>query len=103
MIPVASKRRTRFILPLLYVALAAFTWLDFVRTNHDGLANVWLFAVTLPVTLIDLALGAALGRGSLLMPHGHGYLTDHALYYVPAVAAIAYSLWLLGRFIDRRR
>jgi hypothetical protein len=42
------------------------------------------------------------GRPSFSMPHGHGYLGDHALYYVPAVAVIALSLWWLGRSIDRR-
>jgi hypothetical protein len=91
------------ILPGLYLAFAIYAWADFANTNRDGLANVGLVLVTLPVTLLDLALGSALGRTGVMMPHGHGYLTDHALYYVPAVAATAALLWLLGRAIDRWR
>ena len=37
-----------------------------------------------------------------LLPDGFGYLGNHALYYVPAVAVTAALLWLLGRKIDRR-
>lgn len=102
MIPTAGKRRARFILPGLYLAFALYAWIDFTRTNHDGLANIGLFLVTLPVTLVDLALGAALGRTEVLMPNGHGYLGDHALYYFPAVAVTAALWFLLGRKIDRR-
>jgi hypothetical protein len=36
-----------------------------------------------------------------LLPSGHGYLTDHAIYYVPAVAITAIVLWLFGGLIDR--
>jgi hypothetical protein len=88
-------------LPTLYVAFAVYAWVDFVHINHDGLANVGLFLVTLPVTLIDLLLGILLGRREVLMPHGHGYIGDHALYYFPAVAVTASLFWLLGRAIDR--
>jgi hypothetical protein len=89
-------------LPGLYVLFAIYGWIDFARTNHDGLANIGLFLVTLPVTLIDLAVGSAMGRSEVLMPHGHGYLGDHALYYFPSVAVIALLLWWIGRAIDRR-
>ena len=30
------KRRAQLILPGLYVVFAAFGWIDFVNTNHDG-------------------------------------------------------------------
>jgi hypothetical protein len=90
------------ILPGLYLVFAVYGWVDFMQTSHDGLANVGLFLITLPVTLLALAWGAALGRSGVIMPHGHGYLTDHALYYGPAVAATAALLWLVGRAIDRR-
>ena len=102
MIAGTGKRRARFVLPALYIAFAIYAWVDFANTNHDGLANIGLFLVTFPVTVLDLLLGAVLGRTSVLMPQGHGYLTDHALYYVPAVAVTASLLWLLGRAIDRR-
>ena len=102
MIPGRGKRRARFILPGLYLAFALYAWVDFTHTNRDGLANVGLFLVTLPVTLLDLALGAMLGRSSILMPHGHGYIGDHALYYFPAVAVTALIWWWIGRAIDRR-
>jgi hypothetical protein len=90
-------------LPGLYMAFAIYGWVDFVNTNHDGLANIGLFLITLPVTLLDLILGSMLGRTSVLMPSGHGYLGDHALYYVPAVAVTALLWWLIGRAIDRSK
>ena len=100
--PGGGRRRARFILPGLYLAFAIYAWIDFARTNPDGLANIGLFVVTLPVTLLDLLIGALLGRGEVLMPDGHGYLMDHALYYVPAVAVTAAIFWWIGRAIDRR-
>jgi hypothetical protein len=95
------KRRARLWLPGVYVAFAVYAWADFVNTNHDGLANVGLYLVTLPVTLVELLLGAMLHRNNVLTPQGHGYLMDHALYYAPAVAVTAALFWLLGRAIDR--
>ncbi len=58
--------------------------------------------MTLPVTLLDLLLSSLLGRSGVLMPDGHGYLGDHALYYFPAVAVTAALWWWIGRAIDRR-
>jgi hypothetical protein len=97
----AGIRRVQIILPALYIAFAIYGWIDFVNTNHDGLANLGLFLITLPVTLLDLILGLILGRSNVLTPHGHGYLGDHALYYIPAVAVTAFLWWLIGRTIDR--
>lgn len=88
--------------PLAYLAFAIYAWVDFTRLAHDGLSNVGLFVVTLPVTLVILLVGSLLGRSSMMMPSGHGYLGDHALYYVPAVAVTALLLWWIGRAIDRR-
>jgi hypothetical protein len=87
-------------LPGLYLVFATYAWFDFASINHDGLANVGLFLVTLPVTLA-IELAAAI-FGHSLYPEGHGYLMDHALYYVPASLLTALLHWLLGRAIDRR-
>ena len=100
--PGAGRRRARYILPGVYIAFAVYAWVDFTRTNHDGLANVGLFLVTLPVTLVNLAISAVLGRTGILMPDGHGYLGDHALYYMPAAMITAALWWWIGRAIDRR-
>ena len=103
MVPAARQHRARFILPGLYLALALCGWIDFVRINHDGLANLGLMALTLPVTLIGLLLGALLGQSSfVLLPDSFGYLANHAFYYVPAVAVTALLWWWIGRAFDRR-
>jgi hypothetical protein len=88
-------------LPVPYLAFAVYAWVDFANTNHDGLANVGLFLVTAPVTLVALLVGPAFGAKGMPMPDGHGYLGDHALYYVPAVLVTAALLWLAGRALDR--
>jgi hypothetical protein len=85
---------------LIYLAFAGDAWFDFTRINHDGLANVGLMMVTAPVALVGLLLSE--GGGSELLPGGYGYLTDHAKYYVPAVAITALLLWSLARLIERR-
>lgn len=101
--PAPGKRRARFILPGLYLALALYGWIDFARTAHDGLANLGLMALTLPVTLLGLLLGALLGQSSfILLPDSFGYLANHAFYYVPAVAVTALLWWWIGRAFDRR-
>ena len=86
-------------LVMAYLAFAAYAWWDFTRINHDGLANIGLFLVTAPVAIVDL-ITTANGWGTLL-PEGHGYLTDHALYYVPAVAVTAVLLALIGWALRR--
>jgi hypothetical protein len=88
-------------LPGLYLAFAVYGWVDFARTNPDGLANLGLFLITAPVTVVMLIIGGLLGRQSFPMPSGHGYLGDHAFYYVPAVLVTAVILWFVGRAIDR--
>jgi hypothetical protein len=101
--PGSGKRRARLILPALYIALAVYIWFDFAAAPPDGLANLGLFAVTLPVSMVGLAIGWITGaRDFVLLPHAFGYLTNHALYFVPAAAMTACLVWLLGRAIDRR-
>ena len=95
------RGRVQVGLPLLYLAFATYGWIDFIKTNHDGLANVGLFLITLPVTVVSLILGSLMGQSAMPMPQGHGYLWDHALYYFPAVAVTAVLWWLIGRAIDR--
>ena len=102
-LPGAGPRRARFILPGLYLLLAVYVWVDFTRINRDGLANVGLFLVTAPVSLIGLLIDWIRGSpGFSLMPDSFGYLGNHAIYYGPAVLATAALLFLLGRKIDRR-
>jgi hypothetical protein len=84
---------------MAYLTFAAYAWFDFTRINHDGLANVGLFLMTAPIALVD-AVMTSNGWGSL-QPHGHGYLTDHALYYVPAVAVTALLLGIVASAIVR--
>lgn len=101
--PGTGKRRARFIFLGLYVLLALYVWVDFATAARDGLANVGLFLVTLPVTLIGLLVDWIIGSTKFsLMPDGFGYIGNHAVYYVPAAAITAALMWLLGRKIDRR-
>lgn len=90
------------LVPAAYLVLAIYMWIDFTRIAHDGLANVGLFAVTLPATVIMLIVGGMLGRTAMMLPSGYGYLADTVLYYVPAVALTAALLWWVARAIDRR-
>lgn len=98
-----GKRRWRYILPGLYLLLAIYVWIDFTRLPPDGLANLGLMVVTLPVTLVGLLLGWLIGSTQfILLPAGPSYLAAHAIYYVPAAALTALLLWWIGRAIDRR-
>jgi hypothetical protein len=75
---------------VLYVAFALYAWIDFTRTAHDGLANLGLMLVTLPVTAVGLLLTWALGKaGFVLIPSGMGYYTAHAVYSWPSALLIA--------------
>ena len=101
--PGAGPRRARVILPGLYLALAAYAWFDFATAARDGLANLGLFLVTAPVAAVGLIIDSIVGSKRFsLLPDGFGYLGNHAIYYVPAVAVTAGLLFLLGRKIDRR-
>ena len=98
-----GRRRWRYILPGLYLAFALYVWIDFTRIARDGLANVGLFLVTLPVALVGWLLSWLAGSSRfVLLPAGPGYLAAHAIYYVPAAALTALLFWWLGRALDRR-
>ena len=95
--------RARFIVPATYLAFAAYAWIDFVRTNPDGLANVGLYLVTLPVALVGVALTEATGGGSfVLQPSGFGYYGNHAFYYWPSVLVTACLLYWITAVLGRR-
>jgi hypothetical protein len=94
----------RLILPGIYLLFAAYIWWDFTRIAHDGLANMGLMLATAPVAIVGLIIDAIVGSKSFsLLPTGNGYLTDHALYYVPAAGVTGLLFWWIGRAIDRRR
>ena|SRR5688572_13921276 len=94
----------KFIVPVAYFVLAVFAWVDFVRTNPDGLANLGLMLVTFPITALGLLLGWVLDReGFVLLPSGFGYIEDHALYYWPSVLLIALGLCWIGMVLGERR
>jgi hypothetical protein len=94
----------KFIAPATYLLLAAYVWLDFVRTNPDGLANLGLMLMTFPIVALGLLVGWALGQESfVLLPSGFGYLGDHALYYWPSVLLIAIGLYWIGTAVGKRR
>ena len=83
----------------LYLAFAALIWVDFARANPDGFANVGLILAVLPISLLGIALTIFADKPDFpFIPDCCGYLTDHALFYVPSVAIIAGSiLWLTRR------
>jgi hypothetical protein len=101
---VERPMRWSIILPGIYCSIAALAWIDFARLPPDGLANVGLMLVVLPVTLLDLALRGLLGLArSPFLPSQLGYYAAHAVFFAGSVTVIALALFLLGRWIDRRR
>ena len=92
----------KYIPPALYLAFALYAWIDFTRTAHDGLANLGLMVVTLPVTALGLLLTWALGRtGFVLIPSGLGYYTAHAIYFWPSALVIAALLYAICSWFSR--
>ena len=69
----------------LYLAFAALIWVDFARANPDGFANVGLILAVLPISLLGIALTIFADKPDFpFIPDCCGYVTDHALFYVPA-------------------
>ena len=96
--------KLRLLLPGAYALIALCAWIDFARLPPDGLANLGLMLVVLPVTLLDLALRPAEASGSsLFIPDRWGYYPDHAIFFGVSVAVITTALFALGLWIDRRR
>jgi hypothetical protein len=96
--------RLKLVLPGLYLGWALYVWIDFIRLPPDGLANLGLMLVTLPVTIAGLLLTWLLGATSfVLLPDGLGYYATHAAYYWPSVGLIAAALYWLCAILSRRR
>lgn len=96
--------KLKLVLPAIYCAIALVAWLDFVRPPPDGLANIGLMLVVLPITILDIALRpASAPESSLFMPDQLGYYWDHAVFFLISVSLIACVLWWLGRLLDKRR
>src|SRR5215207_5881360 len=95
--------RLKFVLPGAYLALALYAWLDFLRLPPDGLANVGLMLVTLPVTLFGLFLTWVIGssRGFVLLPESLGYYASHAVYFWPSVVLIVALLYWMCSALGR--
>jgi hypothetical protein len=94
----------KLVLPALYIAVALLAWLDFARLPPDGLANLGLMLVVMPITALDIALRPANSPGhSILMPDRFGYYGNHAVFFAVSVLVIATLLWIVGAAIDRHR
>ncbi len=95
--------RWKYALPALYLALALYAWIDFTRLPPDGLANLGLGLVTLPITVLGLLLTSALGKtGFVLLPSGLGYYIAHAVYFWPSALLITALLYGIGSYLSRR-
>ena len=90
----------KFLVPAIYLGLAIYVWIDFMQMPPDGLANVGLMIVTLPITLAGLLLTWAAGETNfVLLPDGLGYYRSHAAYFWPSVGLITAALyWLCAAF-----
>jgi hypothetical protein len=86
----------KFTVPALYIAGAMVVWLAFVRTNPDGLANIWIAVYTFPIFIIGtFVLGGE-------FPYTPGrYYPAHALYFWPSVAILAFALFLIFHVLQR--
>ena len=95
--------KLRFAFPAVYAAVALLAWINFSQLPPDGLANVGLMLVVLPITLLDLVLRPKDSpSSSVLMPDSFGYYGDHAVYFGTSVLIIGILLSWLGSWVDRR-
>lgn len=96
-------RNLKLWLPLIYLAIALVTWIDFVRLPPDGLASVGLWLVVFPVMLLEMVLPISGKPGSsIFLPDRYGYYVNHAIFFSISVAVIALGLFALGSVLDRR-
>ena len=100
--------RLPVVLSAAYLAGGVAVWVDFARTNPDGLANVGLLLYVLPVTILGLAMGHLAGTSQfLLIPDSLGYWTSHALFFFPSLLVVAGLIYwgavIVSRIWQRRR
>ncbi|TYO61658.1 hypothetical protein FXV83_37040 [Bradyrhizobium hipponense] len=86
----------KFVAPAVYVAGAIVIWLDFLRSNPDGLANIWIAIYTFPIAM----LGTFLLQGEFPYLPGR-YYESHALYFWPSVAFLALALFLVFHALQK--
>jgi hypothetical protein len=86
----------KFIVPALYIAGAIVIWLDFSRSNPDGLANIWIAIYTFPIAII----GTFLLQGEFPYVPGR-YYEAHALYFWPSVALLALALFFIFHALQK--
>jgi hypothetical protein len=86
----------KFIVPALYISGAIVIWLDFLRSNPDGLANIWIAIYTFPIVII----GTFLLGGEFPYVPGR-YYEAHALYFWPTVALLALALFFICHALQK--
>jgi len=89
-------RVMKFLVPVLYIAGAAFIWVDFSRTNPDGLANIWIALYTFPIVVV----ATFLLRDEFPYVPGR-YYEAHALYFWPSVALLAVCLFFIFHALQK--
>jgi len=89
-------RVMKFIVPALYIAGGMAIWLDFSRSNPDGLANIWIAIYTFPIAII----GTFLLQGEFPYVPGR-YYEAHALYFWPSVALLALALFFIFHALQK--
>src|SRR4030088_1894883 len=86
----------KFIVPALYIAGAIVIWLDFSRSNPDGLANIWIAIYTFPIAVI----GTCRLPGEFPYVPGR-YYEAHALYFWPSVALLALAFFFFSHALQK--
>ena len=81
-------RIAKVLVPAVYLLGAILVWVDFARTNPDGLANIGIVLYTLPIALF----GIFILKREFPFVHG-GYYEAHALYFSAGVGILALVLF----------
>jgi hypothetical protein len=88
--------KMKFIVPAIYMVGAIVIWLEFLGTNPDGLANIWIAVYTFPIVII----GTFLLHGEFPYVPGR-YYEAHTLYFWPSVALLALALFLIFHALQK--
>jgi len=82
--------------PAVYIAGAFLVWMNFVKANPDGLANIGIVLYTLPVALFGIFVL------KLEFPFAPGaYYHAHGLYFSISVATLATLLFTACLTLER--